>query len=141
MLKTLLAVDSSENSLRAVRHLIELVQGREPMEVFLLNVQEPIDAWEVKRMYPAEELEAMQVSKGGDALATAEALLDASTVAYHPQVLIGDVAQSIAQYAKDMGCDKIIIGTRGLDSLANLLLGSVATKVIHLTDVPVTLVK
>lgn len=141
MLKALLAVDGSENSLRAVRHLIELVQGREAMEVFLLNVQEPIDAWEVKRMYPEEELEAMQVSKGGDALAAAEALLDASKVAYHPQVLIGDVAHSIAQYAMDMGCDKIIIGTRGMGSLANLLMGSVATKVIHLTNVPVTLVK
>lgn len=141
MLKALLAVDGSENSLRAVRHLIELVQGREPMEVFLLNVQEPIDAWEVKRMFPEEELEAMQVSKGGDALEAAKALLDAHHVAYHPQVLIGEVAHSIAQYAKDMGCDKIIIGTRGHGSLANLLLGSVATKVIHLTDVPVTLVK
>jgi nucleotide-binding universal stress UspA family protein len=141
MLKALLAVDGSENSLRAVRHLIDLVQGREPMEVFLLNVQEPIDAWEVKRMFPEEELEAMQVSKGGDALQAAKALLDASHVACHPQVLIGDVAHSIAQYAKDMGCDKIVIGTRGHGSLANLLLGSVATKVIHLTDVPVTLVK
>ena len=141
MLKALLAVDGSENSLRAVRHLIDLVQGRESMEVFLLNVQEPIDAWEVKRMFPEEELEAMQVSKGGDALEAAKALLDASHVAYHPQVLIGDVAHSIAQYAKDMGCDKIIIGSRGMGSLANLLLGSVATKIIHLTDIPVTLVK
>jgi nucleotide-binding universal stress UspA family protein len=33
------------------------------------------------------------------------------------------------------------MGTRGMTPLASLVLGSVATKVIHLSDVPVTLVK
>jgi nucleotide-binding universal stress UspA family protein len=33
------------------------------------------------------------------------------------------------------------MGTRGMGSVSNMLLGSVATKVIHLADVPVTLVK
>ena len=141
MLKALVPVDGSDNSLRAVRHLISLVKGREPMEVYLLNVQEPIDAWEVRRCFKEEEIEALQVSAGGDALQAAKALLDEAQVPYTAQVLIGDVAQSIARYAKDIGCDKIIIGSRGTTSLANLLLGSVATKVIHLTDVPVTLVK
>jgi nucleotide-binding universal stress UspA family protein len=32
------------------------------------------------------------------------------------------------------------MGTRGLGGLSNLLLGSVATRVLHLTDVPVTLI-
>ena len=64
MLKALLPVDGSENSLRAVKHLINLVQGREPMDVHILNVQEGIDAWEVKRCFKAEEIEAMQVSAG-----------------------------------------------------------------------------
>jgi nucleotide-binding universal stress UspA family protein len=32
-------------------------------------------------------------------------------------------------------------GTRGLGSVSNLLLGSVGTKVIHLSPVPVQLVK
>jgi nucleotide-binding universal stress UspA family protein len=141
MLKALVPVDGSDNSLRAVRHLISLVKGREPLEVYLLNVQEPIDAWEVRRCFKEDEIEAMQVSAGGDALQEAKALLDEAQVPYTAQVLIGDVAQSIARYAKDIGCDQIIIGSRGTTSLANLLLGSVATKVIHLTDVPVTLVK
>ena len=33
------------------------------------------------------------------------------------------------------------MGTRGMTPLANLMLGSIATKVIHLTDIPVTLVR
>jgi nucleotide-binding universal stress UspA family protein len=141
MLKALVPVDGSENALRAVRHLINLVKGREPMEVFLLNVQEPIDAWEVRRCLKPEEIEAMQEVRGGDALKAARELLEQAGVPFTAEVLIGDLAPSIAGYAKRMGCDKIIMGTRGMTPLANLLMGSVATKVIHLADVPVTLVK
>jgi len=35
----------------------------------------------------------------------------------------------------------IVMGSRGLGSFEGLLLGSVATRVIHLTELPVTLVK
>lgn len=141
MLKALVPVDGSENALRAVQHLINLVRGREPMEVFLLNVQEPIDAWEVRRCFKPEEIEAMQEVQGGDALKAARELLEQAGVPFTADVLIGDVARSVTDYAKRMACDKIIMGTRGMTSLANLLMGSVTTKVIHLTDIPVTLVK
>ncbi len=33
------------------------------------------------------------------------------------------------------------MGTRGMGSIANMLLGSVASKVLHLADAPVLLVK
>lgn len=141
MLKALVPVDGSDNALRAVRHVIALVKDREPMEIFLLNVQETADAIEVRRFYTAQEIEAMQVMHGGDALQGARQLLDEAGVAYHAQVLVGDVARSIARYATEQGCDKIIMGTHGRGGLASLLMGSVATKVIHLADVPVTLVK
>src|SRR5512143_2141229 len=101
MLKALLPVDGSENSLRAVKHLITLVQGREPMDVHILNVQEPIVAWEVKRCFKAEEIEAMQVSAGGDALQAARTALEEAAIPYTAQVLIGDVAESIARHARE----------------------------------------
>ncbi|MFN5167526.1 MAG: universal stress protein [Pseudomonadota bacterium] len=37
--------------------------------------------------------------------------------------------------------DGIVMGSRGMGALGNLAFGSVATKVVHLADVPVTLVK
>ncbi len=33
------------------------------------------------------------------------------------------------------------MGTRGLGAVAGVLMGSVTTKLLHLTDLPVTLVK
>ena len=40
-----------------------------------------------------------------------------------------------------LGCDAIVMGTRGLGTVQTLLLGSTALKVLHLVDVPVTLIK
>ncbi len=37
--------------------------------------------------------------------------------------------------------DRVFQGTRGMNSMSNMLLGSVATEVIHLSPVPVLLVK
>jgi nucleotide-binding universal stress UspA family protein len=57
------------------------------------------------------------------------------------EILIGDVPKALVAYAEAKGCDGIVMGTRGLGAIGNLVLGSVATKVIHLTRLPVTLIK
>lgn len=53
----------------------------------------------------------------------------------------GDPAEEIVKYAHEGGFDHIIMGTRGLGSVQELILGGVARKVVHLAAVPVTLVK
>ena len=95
----------------------------------------------MRRFLKKEEVEAMEESRGGDALQSARALLDAAKANYVPQVVIGPVAETIARIALEQNCDGIVMGTRGLGAAASVLLGSVASKVIHLADVPVTLVK
>ena len=56
-------------------------------------------------------------------------------------ILVGDPAETIAKVAREQACDLIVMGTRGLGTVTGVLLGSVATKVIHLSDRPVLLVK
>jgi len=141
MKKVLVPVDGSETSLRAVRHLIEMVRCREPVEVLLLNVEEAQDSWEVRRFLTEEEIARIQTGEGEDAMRSAHALLDEAGVAYSSQVAIGPVAETIAKFAHDQGCDNIVMGARGHGAIANLLLGSVVTKVIHFASVPVTVVK
>lgn len=141
MEKILLPVDGSANSDRAVQYAIRLAKAVPSLGIHLLNAQEPVDAWEVRRFMPAAEIEAMQVSKGGDALGSARALLDAAGVSYHPEVRVGPVPQTIVAYAGEFGCDAIIMGTRGQGAVESALMGSVSTEVVRLSDVPVTLVK
>jgi nucleotide-binding universal stress UspA family protein len=140
-MKILLAVDGSGHSDRAAQHVIALLQGCGGHALHVINVQPPIDAPEVRSHMTAGEIEAMQETRGGDALASARALLDRAGIAHVPAVLLGPVAETIARYAAEQGCEKIVMGTRGLGALGNMLMGSVATRVLHLTDLPVTLVK
>lgn len=142
MLKLLIPVDGSTNAQRVVSRTIRFLQNDCPAaEVHVLNVQSPIEAWEVKRFIPKTEIEALLQSRGGDALAAARALLDEANIAYTPHVRIGPVAETIVEFAREIGCNHIVMGTRGMGAVGTLLLGSIATKVIHLADVPVTLVK
>jgi len=141
MRKALVPVDGSPNSDRAVSHVVLLAKINPALEVVLLNVQPEIDDWQVRRFLKKEEVEAMEESRGGDALQSARALLDAAKVNYVPQVVIGPVAETIARIALEQNCGGIVMGTRGLGAVAGVLLGSVTSKVIHLADVPVTLIK
>ncbi len=45
------------------------------------------------------------------------------------------------KHAKSTRCDLICIGTRGMSALGKALVGSTATKVLHISDLPVLLVK
>lgn len=141
MRKALVPVDGSSNSDRAVRHVVALAEINPALEVVLLNVQTPVDDWEVRSFLKKEEIEAMEESRGGDALQSARALLDAAKVRYTPMVLIGSIAETIARTALEQNCDGIVMGTRGLGAAAGALLGSVTGQVVHLADVPVTLIK
>lgn len=141
MLKALVPVDGSKTSERAVKHAIELSKGHEAMEVHLLNVQEEADAWEVRRFLKPGEIKRTQLAHGAEALATSRALLERAGVRYESHVLIGDPAEKIVQFAKRGRFGKIVMGTHGRGSMAGLLMGSVASKVLHLASIPVTLVK
>jgi nucleotide-binding universal stress UspA family protein len=53
--------------------------------------------------------------------------------------LVEDVAAAsgIVQSAKELGCDLIIMGSHGRTGIARLMLGSVATKVVAESSIPV----
>jgi nucleotide-binding universal stress UspA family protein len=140
-MKILLAVDGSEHSARVARHVVKMAQGCPAYEILLLNVQAPIDAPEVLGHMPAREIEAMQETRGGDAMGSARSILDAAGVAYAPEVAIGPVPETIARRADETGTDAIVIGTQGAGALRSALMGSVTTEVLRLASCPVTVVK
>lgn len=141
MLKFLVPVDGSETSLRAVDQLLKDLQCyREQVDVHLINVQYPLSG-DVSMFVAKEQIRDYHHDEGLKALAAAREKLDGSGVRYAHHIGIGDPAQVIAQYAREHKVDRVFMGTRGLGSVAGLLLGSVAAKVIHLSEVPVLLVK
>lgn len=142
MLKVLVPVDGSKNSDRAVAHAIFFAaNSKAPVELHLLNVQLPIVSGGVRMFIKHEEIEAYHQDSGQDALRSAREQLDQAGQNYTHLVSVGPIGETIAAYAKEQGCDHIIMGTRGLGAVTGMVLGSVATKVIHLANAPVTLVK
>jgi len=142
MLKLLVAIDGSDNANRVVDHVIKQAGGcREPIEVHLLNVQLPLVGVNIKLFISLDDLNAYYHDEGMAALKSAREKLDSAGINYVFHIGVGEPAEVIAQYAADKRCEQIEMGSRGMGTLSNLVLGSVATKVIHLTKVPVLLVK
>jgi len=142
VLKILLPVDGSDNSLRAVRHVIEHGDWyRGPLELHLLNVQLPIASGAVKMFIAQSQLNDYYREEGLAALIEARAALDAAKLPYQHHVGVGQVGATVSDFARNNGCDLIVMGAHGRGAIGGALLGSVATKVVHLASVPVLLVK
>ena len=142
----LVPVDGSDNSMRAVEEACRQVGHRQSATVHLLNVQPSNHLGVVKKYLSQDLIDKFHQEQGETALRSARAWLDGADMAYTSHVEVGDVAQTIARYVRELHCDQVIMGARGLGSggfaaISGLLLGSIATKVLHLVEVPVTLVK
>lgn len=142
-MKILVPVDGSESSNRAVDHLIrKLGWFKGPVEIHLLNVQHPIPyGRRVSAVLGHDRVAQYHQEEGLAALKSARQKLDAANVEYAYHIGVGEEAEVICQYAGDKEVDQIFMGTRGLGQVSTLVLGSVATKAIHLSPVPVLLVK
>jgi nucleotide-binding universal stress UspA family protein len=146
MPSVLVPVDGSDNSARAVEAACRQVAHQPSVTVHLLNVQAPNHSGVVRKYLSQDLIDKFHQEEGETALRSARARLDDADIAYTSHVEVGDVAQTIARYVRELHCDQVIMGTRGLGSggiaaISGLLLGSIATKVLHLVEVPVTLVK
>jgi nucleotide-binding universal stress UspA family protein len=139
----LLPVDGSDSSNRAVDYVIGRMDAlKGGLDVHVLNVQHHMayGSW-VGTFVGQDAIREYQTEQGMAALKPARARLDAAGVKYQHHIGVGDEGEVVARYAQDKGCDLIVMGTRGMGSVTNMLLGSVATKTIHLSPVPVLLVK
>lgn len=138
-MKILVAVDGSKPSLKAVQLLVEHCDWyREPPEVELVTVHLPVPK---VAPIPKSQLDRYYAEEGGAMLAAAKKKLAAAGVPYRARILVGPIAESLVKQAKRERCDLIYIGTRGMTGLGAALIGSTAIKVLHISEIPVLLVK
>jgi nucleotide-binding universal stress UspA family protein len=142
-MKILLAVDGSKNSLDAVECLIAHSGWyREMPSVELVTVHLPVPKLpNLGKVVGRKELQRYYEEEGAEKLARAAERLAGAAIAFEKRVLVGPIAESISQHAERTGCDLIMIGTRGMTATANAMLGSTATKLLHIARVPVLLVR
>lgn len=138
----LVPVDGSEHSLRALAEVAaEARRMKEPVRVHLVNVQVPLGGVHVKTFIAKETLDDYYRELGRAALAPAREQALAAGLQVEEHIGVGDPGEVVVEYAKDRQCRRICMGTRGLGTVKSMVLGSVAVKIVHLSPVPVLLVK
>lgn len=138
----LIPFDGSAGAKRAIQYLVDLSRDFAQIKVHVLNVQtEPVLYGEYVTPDLLDQLHAGALQHAAEINAEAAAMLGAANIEHETHVATGMVAPEIGRAVKEYACDAVVMGTRGMGSLKNLVLGSVATQVVHEVAVPVTLVK
>jgi|SRR5690554_494978 len=142
MENVLIPFDGSSSAKRAIQYLIDKPGLFSGQCVHILNVQEEVKLFgDHFSQSLIDELRERALAYGAEFTASAAGMLKETNLSYETHERVGDVAPEIAKAVKDYQCHAVVMGTRGMGRLGNLLMGSVAAKVIHEVDVPVLLVK
>jgi nucleotide-binding universal stress UspA family protein len=112
------------------------------LEVVLLNVRDgPLYYGELPP-FDYESVERRQIQRQQDLLGGA--LAEAHRLGLQQVSTRGEqgaAATEIVRVAQELAVDEIVMGTHGRGAVGGLFLGSVAQRVVHLSKVPVLLVK
>jgi nucleotide-binding universal stress UspA family protein len=135
-MKMLVAVDGSDAATQAVKHVLTLAEQGLGVSVVLVNVQEPASLYEVMTAHDPDVIREVRGSAGADLLAPAEALLEASGVAFESEVAGGEPANLIVELAERYGCDAIVLGAPGEDSDGDVMQAVLRHSPVAVTVVP-----
>lgn len=136
--KILLAADGSDHSIRATSEVIKIASMNETSIVTVVLVADYSQAKsDVLHSGSSVELDMKRRRK----LMPVEELLRAANINYRVEILHGIPGPSIVEFANKQNYELLVIGSRGLNSLQEMVLGSVSHKVVKLAECPVMIVK
>lgn len=140
MYRILVAVDGSEGADRAAVFAIDLAKRLGDAELLLVNVQDPVEESQTHglgRDAIRQHRETLAVAIG----ATASALAKQAGIPCAFEWHFGEPAHVLTGVASSTPCNLLVMGTQGAGAVQNLVLGSVSQKALHLSSVPIALVK
>lgn len=127
----LVAVDGSDNALRAVAYAVRQANEMHACALHLVHVQ----SWLSKE---AAEMELAQ--RAWSATSAARNLLAGERLPWRMHVVMGDAAERIMELATGIQCKGVIIGSRGFGVTESVLFGSVATTLMRMSGPPVAVI-
>jgi nucleotide-binding universal stress UspA family protein len=139
---TLVAIDGSEAAQRVLDHAVRQASARPGVRLHVLTVQPPVRVYGEIEVYAGEQrMREMAQQEARAVLETARERVAGTAVEMDFECVEGEPGDTIVRRATELGCDGIVMGTHGRSRLGTAIMGSVAQRVVHLADVPVTLVK
>lgn len=134
----LLAADGSENSMRAANEALKIAKVSPNCIVTILFV---IDIEKVKtEVLHATSIDSLYMERR-QKLAPLEQLFETAGINTQVEMIHGTPGPEIVRYANSHDIDLVIIGSRGLNSLQEMVLGSVSHKVMKRVNCPAMIVK
>jgi nucleotide-binding universal stress UspA family protein len=138
MKKILAAVDGSPPSLHAAQMAWALTQALGARLTVVYAVPTPFLSLEVPPTVIDEVIRA-EKARGQTILDTVVKTLGGTDIAQLE--LEGPAAEAVAEVAEQHGYELVVVGSRGRNALARIILGSVADRLVHISKVPVLVVK
>ncbi|NIQ39676.1 MAG: universal stress protein [Proteobacteria bacterium] len=145
--KILVATDGSDHARRAIEYASDIA-AKYDATVYLLHVisdnkipDEVLQYIKVERI--EQPPQAVYFKKIGEGIvgAAEKRARENGVKNVQSEVVQGDPADRIIEFAREKDVDMIIIGSRGLGSVKGLFLGSVSSKVCHAADCTCVTVK
>jgi nucleotide-binding universal stress UspA family protein len=129
----LLPFDGSDGAMTVLYHVAEIANWADAT-IQLLYVADTTR--ESVTVVETEVVDALE-EKGEMVLEDAEETLSTLDVDYRSDVVQGNPAPTIVEYAEQYDQDMVVISTHGQEGLSRYLIGSVTEKVLRLSSIPV----
>lgn len=144
--KILVAFDGSRHSKQALEWAVDLslLSGA---SVTIVKVEEPVKVHRANELYDAGYWASLaeqvtEIRKADEKLlVNAVETAKGKGVTAKAELLQGNIAATLIEYAQNNAIDLIVAGTKGHGMLEELLIGSVTRNLVSLSPVPVLVVK
>jgi len=141
-MKILVATDGSKNALRAVKYAVKLAgELKGETTITLVSVHDDVAFRHAERFVGKAAVTDYLRELSDKDLAEARKALDKAGVRHDMIIRTGNIGVEIANAASDGKFDLLVMGSKGRSALKDLLMGSVAQRVMELAKTPVLMVK
>lgn len=137
-MKIAVAIDGSENALRAAKHAITLVRYLPDAQLEVIYVSDYNKAKDERLL--SQSPESLTLKREQKVHPILELAKDVG-VKTKTTMLKGNPSQEIIKYVNSEGIDQLVIGSRGLNTFQEMIIGSVSHKVMKHVNCPITIVK
>lgn len=138
--RILVPFDGSSPSINALEFALNIHDDAEILVLHIIE-KEYLENSYVKLLLGGEKL-SERIQKGGEEiLEKAEELSEEYDRDIETRIETGNPVKTILDFSKENNIDQIIIGSKGHTSTKTKFLGSVTNKLIHKTNLPITIIK
>lgn len=137
-MKIAIAIDGSDNAVRAAEHAIFLATYLPDAYLEIIYVADYNKAKD--DMLTSQSPEGLTLKREQIVHPILD-LAEEAKIEAKLTTLKGNPSQEIIKYVNDNSIDKLVLGSRGLNTFQEMVLGSVSHKVMKHVNCPVTIVK